>query len=239
MKQSLQKLALRLDAMSLRERLLVFGAAALVLAFLLKVLLLDPQFDQQRKVSQQIKQDQDKTAATRLETQQKVQAYGTDPEQVIQEKMKQLRQQSAQLRGEMMGMQKNLVAPEKMPQLLGDILKRNGKLRLISLKNLPLVSLGGPESKEAESAAAKTGTKPAEPAGKTPATAGTGLIYRHGVEIVVRGNYLDMVNYLTALEAMPWELYWGNAKLQVETYPVSTLTLTLYTLSLDKSWLNL
>jgi MSHA biogenesis protein MshJ len=236
MKQYLQKLALRLDARSLRERVLIFGGVALILVFLLIALLLDPQFDRQKKTAQQIKQDQDKIAAMQLEIQQKVQSYGIDQDQVNREKLKQLRQQSLQLRGEMMGMQRNLVAPEKMPLLLEDILKRNGKLRLISLKNLPMTNLVGTESKEMASAA-KAGAKAGE--GKIPATSEAGLVFWHGVEIVVQGSYADMVNYLTALETMPWEVYWGNAKFQVETYPVSTLTLTLYTLSLDKSWLNL
>jgi MSHA biogenesis protein MshJ len=34
-------------------------------------------------------------------------------------------------------------------------------------------------------------------------------------------------------------LLWAKAKLETNDYPQSTLTLTLYTLSLDKKWLNL
>jgi MSHA biogenesis protein MshJ len=47
------------------------------------------------------------------------------------------------------------------------------------------------------------------------------------------------MNYLEQLEAMPWQLLWANAKLNVDEYPKSTLTLRLFTLSLDKKWLNL
>jgi MSHA biogenesis protein MshJ len=55
----------------------------------------------------------------------------------------------------------------------------------------------------------------------------------------VRGNYLDMLNYMAALEAMPTQLFWGKAELQVEEYPGARLTLTLYTLSLDAQWMKL
>jgi MSHA biogenesis protein MshJ len=65
------------------------------------------------------------------------------------------------------------------------------------------------------------------------------LLYRHGVEISVRGNYLDMIDYMTALESLPTQLFWGGARLDVEDYPTSRLTLTLYTLSLDSKWLKL
>jgi MSHA biogenesis protein MshJ len=55
----------------------------------------------------------------------------------------------------------------------------------------------------------------------------------------VRGNYLDMIDYMNALETLPTQLFWGGAQLVVEEYPTSRLTLTLYTLSLDPKWLKL
>ena len=248
MKQHWQKLSLRLDAMNVRERVLVFAAAALALIFLLNALLLDPLFLQQKKVAQQLTQDQAKSAELEREILQKLEAHSLDPDKLNQEKLQQLRQQTVQLRTDLLGVQKNLVSPEKMPQLLEDLLRRNGKLRLVSLKTLPPQNLNVMETKEADSATPKapaaatasaasataTGAK-----AKTEAVSENGAIYRHGVEIVVQGKYLDMVDYLSALESMKWELYWGKARMQVDEYPLANLTLTLYTLSLDKSWLNL
>ena len=41
------------------------------------------------------------------------------------------------------------------------------------------------------------------PAAAAPAAASdVPLLYRHGVEVTVRGNYLDMVDYMSALEAI-------------------------------------
>ena len=65
------------------------------------------------------------------------------------------------------------------------------------------------------------------------------LLYRHGVEIVLQGSYLDMVSYMAALEALPVQLFWGKASLDAQQYPNSRLTLTLYTLSLDQKWMKL
>ena len=55
----------------------------------------------------------------------------------------------------------------------------------------------------------------------------------------MRGTYLDMLRYMAQLETIPMQVFWGKARLEVEEYPQATLTLTLYTLSLDKKWLNL
>ena len=232
MKQYWQKLSLRLDALNLRERGLVFACAALVLLVLMNFLVLDPQFSQQKKVSQQIKKDQAEAAKIQLEIQSKWQSHGLDSDRVNKEKLVQVRQETARLRSDLTGVQKNLVSPEKMSTLLEDILKRNGRLRLVSLKNLPQVNLSKAEVKEADAANVKAAVK-------SDVGSEAGLIYRHGVEIVMQGNYMDMMNYLAALETMPWELYWGKTKFQVDSYPTGTMSLTLYTLSLDKTWLNL
>lgn len=65
------------------------------------------------------------------------------------------------------------------------------------------------------------------------------LLYRHGVELTVRGGYLDLVDYMNTLESLPVQLFWGRAQLEVEHYPDVRLTLTLYTMSLDDQWMKL
>lgn len=65
------------------------------------------------------------------------------------------------------------------------------------------------------------------------------LLYRHGVELVLQGPYLDMIGYLDALEAAPGQLFWSKAELDAEQSPNGRLTLTLYTVSLDKKWIAL
>ena len=69
--------------------------------------------------------------------------------------------------------------------------------------------------------------------------AGSPLVYKHGVELVVKGSYADLTQYLMRLEGLPWQMFWGKAELKVEEYPKATLTLTLFTLSLDKTWLRI
>jgi MSHA biogenesis protein MshJ len=58
------------------------------------------------------------------------------------------------------------------------------------------------------------------------------------VEITVAGSYADLTLYLDALEKLSWQMYWGKAEMRVEEYPRVTLTITLYTLSMEKTWLS-
>ena len=43
---------------------------------------------------------------------------------------------------------------------------------------------------------------------------------------------------LSELERLPTQMLWGDIKLVVVKYPTAELTVTLYTLSLDKIWLQ-
>ncbi len=237
MKQTLQRLILKVDAMSLRERIMIFAGTALTLMLLLNALLFDPQFAQQKQLSQQIKSDQSKIAEMQTEIQQKVQSQAVDPDAVNKALLKQLQQQSQQMHADLLGLNNVLVKPENMASVLEDILKRNGKLRLISLNTMPVSSLTSAAPNDAKVPAEKS-VVPA-PSATAQSLADTGEIYKHGVEIVVQGKYLDMMSYMAALETMPWQLYWGKATMHVDTYPEATLSLTLFTLSLDKKWLNL
>ena len=62
-------------------------------------------------------------------------------------------------------------------------------------------------------------------------------MFRHGLEITISGSYLDLYEYLSALERLPTQLYWGRAELSAGDFPETTLKLTVYTVSFDKAWL--
>lgn len=236
MKQYWQKMVQKVDALSLRERVIVFAAAVVILVALFNATLLDPQFEKQKKLAQRVSQTQAQVTAIQSEIQQKLTRQAVDPDVGNRTRLQQLKQRSNRLQTELLDMQKGLVSPDKMPQLLDDILKRNGKLNLLSLKTLPPSNLNTPVAVEAKDAG-----KPGAIASPNtiPGAPGIDSVYKHGVEIVLQGGYLDMLNYMAEIEALPWRIFWGKAKLSVDEYPKATLTLTLFTLSLDKKWLNL
>jgi MSHA biogenesis protein MshJ len=242
MKQHWQRISLKIDALSLRERAIIFGMAALILITLINAVLLDPQFAQQKQISQRIKQDQASIAGMQAQIVQKTSGQDVDPDKANKERLQSVRQQVDQLHASLRDMEKGLVSPDRMSALLEDILRQNNALRLVSLKTLsasPLLEETAAEEKLRESVlSAVKGKTELSPKAKPEIRAISETVYKHGVEIVVQGGYFDIMNYLAQLEAMPWHLFWSQAKLNVD-YPKATLTLTLFTLSLEKKWLNL
>ncbi|UVW26937.1 hypothetical protein [Massilia sp. H6] len=233
MKQRLIELGGRIDALTLRERALMFAAAVAVFTFVGFQLVLSPIYRQQDALLEQILQQRNNMMGIDGEIIARLEAYQVDPDAPARTRLDSLRQDNARLGESLLAMQHGLVPPERMAPLVEAILRANGRLQLVSLRTLPVETIGAD--------AQAVGTAP--PAAAAPATIDSdkpaGLLYRHGVEVTVRGNYLDMVNYMSALEAMPTQLFWGRAQLDVEEYPASRLTLTLYTLSLDRKWMKL
>lgn len=238
MKQYWQKMVLKIDALSLRERCIIFAMVAILLIVMVNATLLDPQFIKQKQLSEQVIADRAKINLIQTEIRQTV-IVQSDPDAANHERLQLLKQQSTQMQTVLLDMQKGLVPPDRVTALLEDILKRNGKLRLLSLKTLPATSLTEPVASDSGTAEKTGGAAASAAKAKIDSPPAVGAVYTHGVEIVVQGSYLEMMNYMTELESTSWQLFWRNAKLNVDEYPNATLTLTLFTLSMDKKWVNL
>lgn len=227
MKQLLERYADGIDSMALRERAMFFGAVALVLMTLLQVFLLNPVLSRRNQLSAQIAQQEDETKAIQAQIQALVKPDAPDRDALNREKLKSLREQMAQLDRQLEQQQRQFVAPAKMAAMLENMVAKNRKLQLMSLRSLP----GGNMSESAAGATA------AAPGGRPPA--GTAReFFRHTVELSVRGSYFDLLDYLAALERMPEHLFWDALELNAAQYPQAVLKLTIYTLSQDRSWLT-
>jgi len=224
MKARLTKLGEQIDAKSVRERALMFAAAAAFIVFLVFSTLLNPLVARQKALRAEISQQQNNMTGIDAEITATVLAHQRDPDVQARARLAAVKGDTAVLNARLRGMQAGLVPPERIAPMLETILRSNGRLRLLGLKSIavsPLVA------------------RPDNVALNAPVVPAASAIYRHGVELTVFGNYLDMVAYMNALESMPTQLFWGKANLEVQEYPNARLTLTLYTLSLDEKWMTL
>lgn len=218
-----EKLAGKIDDLSLRERALIFLALAFLLVSLVNTLFIDSLLAEQKKFSGQVIQQQEKMKEIQARIEALVQARKNDADSPLRQRLNQVRQQITEGDAYLQSRRDRLVEPAKMADLLQQVLNKNNKLQLVSLQTLPVASL-------VEKTARQEGTSATAEQGKQ--------IFRHGVQLTVRGNYLDLLRYLTELEHLPSSMFWGMARMNVVQHPAAELTLTIYTLSLDKTWLQ-
>ncbi|MBI5918891.1 MAG: agglutinin biogenesis protein [Nitrosomonadales bacterium] len=227
MKEQWKTLSDKLEALSLRERVMIFVAVLFMLGSLLNTLFLEPLRKQHKMLDEQFIQQQDQLRDTSIKLGDLLQASRADANSPVRDQIAQLRKQLDEGEAVLHGWSDRLVPPDQMAGLLEQVLSKNARLQLVNLQTLP------PEPLIAKAAGAK------DAAANKPAPAQDQQVFKHGVQISVRGSYADLLQYLAALERLPSQMYWGRAQLKVEQYPSATLTLTLYTLSLDKTWLAL
>ena len=221
MKRLWQRYAERIDAASLRERCMVFAAAALVVVALLDNLLIEPQLRERQRLAAEQTAREAGSAKLQAELKRLVLVGRADPDREARAHLAALREEITRLNGQIAEEQRKFTTPQRMGGVLQEILAHNQKLRLVDMKTLPVVALS--DAKGQEGAKAAPGIER--------------MIYRHGIEITLSGTYLDMLGYLTALENLPTQMYWGSMDLSVDQYPTATLKLVVYTVSLDRAWM--
>jgi MSHA biogenesis protein MshJ len=190
-------------------------------------------------------------ASLQTEIMQRAAGIVVDPDANLKKRLADSKRQIEEFNQGLTDLKKNLVPPEKMANLLEQILKRNHRLQLVSLKTLPAVDLLDQTKADAKEGASALGNAVNKVTEKTTEKVANlfnlfdagektqGGIYQHEVEIVLEGNYLDMLSTMQELEALPEQVYWRSAKLSVLEYPKASLNMHVFTLSLDKKWLNL
>lgn len=63
-------------------------------------------------------------------------------------------------------------------------------------------------------------------------------VFKHAVELEFQGDYRSTLRYLKNLENLPWRFYWDGVSYEVIKYPKASITINIYTLSLDKGWMG-
>ena len=236
MKQQWRMYAARFDALARRERGLVFGAVLVGLVLLANTLLLEPQ---------QVRYQTDSKNLAKTTTDLKIaeaqlfgaQAQLKDPDAANRTALEQGRKAMAALDVKLRLMESSLVPPNKMQGFLESLMFKNPSLELVALATLPPTTLiDRSREPKADAAPAAPGANGAAAVPVAPRITGPN-IYKHGIEIKIAGNYNDLLLYLAAIERMPQRIIWNRLKLSTELYPRNEMTLTVYTLSLDKQWL--
>ena len=216
-----KRLQALIDALTLRERLLLLAAALVIAGGLWEALLASPLTAREVLASAQIKAAQDRIEQLDEAMVLAAQGIGDGMDGQL-ERLRQLEQQVESSADTVRVFTSDLVDPTQMRQVLEGLIERQQGLQLVRAKNLAVLPML--EQEAAQESSAATNDEP--------------MLYRHGLRLELEGSYLDFLRYLEAVERLPWQLYWGVLDLTVLDYPQNAITLELYTLSLDENWIG-
>jgi MSHA biogenesis protein MshJ len=208
----------RFNAMSLRERGMVAFSALAVVVLLWDQGLMNPLRARQQQLNQELAKTKEGLALLTSTIEGRA---ADNPFSVAMKQKSDLTQSIAAVDEQLKSESAGLIPPERMLEALRDVLERQGGLRLVSMRNLPVTSLVSPEL-----------SAPGQPAATVQGP------YVHSLEFVVDGGYLDVLRYLQKVEALEWRFYWQLLELKTAEYPLNRVRIRLNTLSMDKEWLG-
>lgn len=219
MNEQLKQYVARFDAQTLRERGLIAFSIIVAMSFVWWVYFAEPSMKRIERLqasNQQMQTENNTTRATISEVRQRL-ASGVHQEKESQ--LRRLLEQLASVEDRLRVETVELIDPDKMFQLMNELIYRDSKLRLLGLKRREV--------------------RPAIPLAEGEEETREPGIYRHVLELEYAGKYLDILQYMRALEALDWKLLWDEIEIVSEEYPGVTVKVVISTLSTQKEWVGI
>lgn len=209
----------RIDALELRERLLLLLSVVACCVAAADTLWLSPAQDAQKKLVAAVMRENAELETLRTQLRASTQAsQGANATSAAREQIAQKKMRIEQVNREIVGASSLTEKSNSLPQVLVQFLRRHERLTLI--RTATIAGGAGGAGGAAEVAAAK----PLQTATAGPAASS---IRRQGLELTVAGPYLELMEYVRTLEQALPTLRWGSMRLNSEKMPPQ-LTLQVF-----------
>lgn len=222
----------RFEALRPRERLLLSWVAGVLLVAVLYVFWIEPQANSGRASREeigplQVQVEGLREAVGRLEAE-----LARDPEQARREALERLRAEAAALDAVFVADGQRVITPQRMVGLLRDLLGRDQRLRVVAVSALPSDILHWTPH------AAASGDSPDAPPTAAPTPPSLPLLHRHRVELRFESSYAATLDYVRALQGLPYRLRLQRLDIDASRWPVLQIEVEVETLGLGEGWIG-
>lgn len=222
LRQKLQQGMSQIDALSLRERALVMLGAFMVMFLIWDGMLMSDIGGRSKRVTDEINATQERMQQLNQAIAASAQNRGADPNKILQDELQATRTKIDALDKTLSEGSASVIPPNEMARVIEQVLRRQGRLKLVSAQSLPPRPMFNTGAAESDAAGVN----------------GIGTVYRHGLELEVEGRYLDVLEYLRELESLDWQFFWEAVELESGKYPVNRVRIRVYSLNLEEGWLG-
>ncbi len=183
--------------------------------------------------------------------------YSVDPNVKPRERLRELTHQLRRIEGDIQNKSQHLVPINKTSQVLQEILETQKGLYLTDLEKLDPVAVPIIETPAGNKTKEKDAAQIAEAIDNKDLDHVKALmavvqntdpflkqlenqtnVYKHGVKLELEGQFLDVLEYLIALEEMNWKVYWKSFEYQSKKYPMGRASFIIETLGFENGWIG-
>lgn len=209
MRERIHQLIGRVDAMELRQRIMLLAVGLIVMFYVADTFAIQPAIRQQETLRQAVGDWQSKLDALRERSGILADVTSDHESSAYSEMRARLTELETRIQEQVGG----LLAPAQAVKVLEQVLEQEQGLKLLKV-NASSTPLGDndvlPDSGEPQD---------------------TG-INRYRMQLQLEGSYLATLRYLRALEGLPWKFFWEGVEYEVIEYPTARVTIDLYTLGI-------
>jgi MSHA biogenesis protein MshJ len=202
------------EGLSQRERFILIGAAAVIAVLLAELASWGPGRERLEAATTQLSSLKTQQSSLENELGQLDQSEALDPDAAARRQLDRLDAEIAGVDEKLRLNTLQILTPDQARSVLRDVIDNIQGIRFLGIRTEPPVTL--------------VNTAPED----------LPTLFRHGLVIDLEGEYLSMLDYTRALEALPWSFYWLG--LEVDAYEPGPrrFRLHLYTVSLRKEWIG-
>lgn len=221
-------------ALSMREKCLVFVAGLIAIWGLLDTFLVNPQRTLIANTQLETTQKQEQLAKMQAQI-ATLSSQGQNSEK--NQKLKALDDLNAKIsgqEGDLLKLTGEMISPQEIVPVLKQLLQKHPDVQVVEMTSLPEADFIKKQLESDKSTQSTTDSK------ATIDMSGINIdtIYQHGIKVKVSGSYASVMGYAQALKSLGRTVAWEKVELESH-YPVTELTVYLYTLSKQNAWLGL
>lgn len=232
------------DEKPIRERLIVAALLLAVVWSAFNFTLLAPLDDEKTKLYDRLVAAE--SEIKKLSTMEMVltKALSNDPNAQKKKEIDRLEKHLDDLEQNLQALSVGLIPADELTLALHDVLHSLGGLKLIGMETLAPTQLKLHSTDESVLVGGEVGDTADNSIEKNVDLGESGSdieqvgVFKHSVVVELEGKYFDVVNYLSALESLPWKIYWQGIDYEVLNYPKAKVLIEVYTLSTEEGVLG-
>ena len=223
MNHTIKKWQYNIDSLTLRERILLQAIIIMIIMTLFNTLLIEENSNLEGSIQEDLDQIERKTYDTQQQIIQDTQVLEEKKQIFIGEKeyFTKLTQKIISNNEQLEIKFDRLVPPDKMINLLRNLLVETDGLSIVSINNEAVEEISIDRFNENELVQEDKI-----------------ILYGHSATIQLSGTYQQIYNYLLAIENTQWDIFWNSLQYNVISYPIAEVTLRVMTVSTDKHWIG-
>lgn len=210
------KLESSFNKLTLRERVIIFGALFICIISISYFWMLDPANLKQMKAEKKLQKSYQQENKLDREIVAIELLLQKDPLKEINNQLAFSTQTLFRLDKQLDHKLVKFIHAQKMPQALATVLSKSPGITVSSLISLPVKTFNSKVITEGDKEKSKSTQN---------------HFYKHSFEMQLVGDYNAIYTYLQQLEDVQEKFYWHSLTYKVENYPLAKVTIQIYTLS--------